>query len=104
MVIDQELEADRERLSETTNENKLLKSRISKYIEEIADYKRRLEVLKQDINSKDHQLIVLSCSEKELKEQNQELLSKLNSLHNSDGSDGKRLSTRLGTLLGHSKK
>ena len=93
-----------ERLTEVTNENKLLKSRISKYLDEISELKRRLDTLKQEINNKDHQLIVLNCAEKELREQNQELLAKLSSLHDSEASDGKRKSTRLSTLLAHPKK
>lgn len=63
-----------------------------------------MDLLKAELNAKDHQLIVLSCSETDLKEQNKELISRLNALQKSESSEERKKSQRLSTLLSTNKK
>lgn len=42
-------------------------------LEELSEVKKRLEVTKKELNTKDQQLIVLKCSENELKDQTEKL-------------------------------
>lgn len=64
-------------MSNLNSENKSLKSKITNLLEDLADVKRRLEQTKKELNTKDQQLIVLKCSENELKQVNQMLMDKL---------------------------
>lgn len=96
-------------MTDITADNKQLKGKITKYIEEIAEQKKKFENLKEELNNKDRQLIVLGCSERDLRKENVELLAKLNSQQKSDSSDGKpsenkRQSTRLSTFIPNTKK
>lgn len=67
------LDSNSASISTLTEENKRLKETIIEKSEIISDLTHRIKTAKEELISKDHLLVIIKCSEAELKEQIQML-------------------------------